>query len=243
LHVRILAVDTATALCGVAVLDVTDDGNERAAVRKQRVTTHSEMLLPLIAECLDELSLRATELTAVACGAGPGSFTGLRIGLATAKGFCFALELPLAMVSSLEALAERGLFAQAGPSNQAPQPVLAVLDAFRGQIFARLVVPDAARTPQVLAALDRTPQLLRDAVYTPDALAAAVADVDFLLVGRDGPWGGRREGDELSPHPLDVARLGAQALATGRGALLASAVPNYLCVSAAEEALAAGKVP
>jgi tRNA threonylcarbamoyl adenosine modification protein YeaZ len=231
-------VDTATALCGVAVLDLSAVGGERAAVRKQRVTTHSEMLLSLIAECLDELSLRPTDLSAVACGAGPGSFTGLRIGLSTAKGFCFALNLPLAMVSSLSSLAARGLFFQAGLQS-GTLPVLAVLDAFRGQIFARLVVPEGARTPQLEAALLRTPQLTSDAVYLPDALTAALSGIDFVLVGREGPWGGRRCDDELSPHPLDVARLGAQAIVAGRGAPLESAVPNYLCLSAPEEALAA----
>lgn len=230
--------DTATALCGVAVLDLTEKGAERAAVRKQRVTTHSEMLLSLVAECLDELSLRTTDLTAVACGAGPGSFTGLRIGLSTAKGFCLALDLPLAMVSSLESLAARGLASSSGSPAQ-KLPVLAVLDAFRGQIFARLVVEDAARTPQLEAALLRAPQLLRDAVYRPEELTAALAGLDFVLVGREGPWGGQRCDDELSPHPLDVARLGAQAIRAGRCAVLESAVPNYLCVSAAEEALAA----
>lgn len=230
--------DTATALCGVAVLDLTAPGGERAAVRKQRVTTHSEMLLSLIAECLAELSLRSTDLTAVACGAGPGSFTGLRIGLSTAKGFCLALDLPLVMVSSLESLAARGLFAQAGSTNQ-PLPVLAVLDGFRGQIFARLVVPEGARTSQLDAALERTPQLNRDAVYRPEELTSALSGLDFRLVGREGPWGGQRCDDELSPQPLDVARLGAQALAAGRRAVLETAVPNYLAVSAAEEALAA----
>lgn len=229
--------DTATALCGVAVLDLSGPGAERAAVRKQRVTTHSEMLLSLIAECLDELSLRTTDLSAVACGAGPGSFTGLRIGLSTAKGFCFALDLPLAMVSSLEALAARGRVAQSDSPSKTP--VLAVLDAFRGQIFARLVVEDAATTPQLDAALAQTPQLLRDAVYRPAELTAALAGLDFVLVGREGPWGGRRCDDELSPQPLDVARLGAQAIRAGRQAMIESAVPNYLCVSAAEEALAA----
>ena len=228
--------DTATVLCGVAVLEVGPGGAERFAVRQERVTTHSEMLLPLVADCLRELDVPTPQLSAVACGAGPGSFTGLRIGLSTAKGFCFALDLPLAMVSSLSALAARAL---AQPRSDLP--VLAVLDAFRGQVFARLVVPPAARNPVVQAAIARTPQLESDAVYSIDGLAAAVAGCDFVLVGKPGPWGGQRFDEELSPLPLDVARLGLQKLAAGQGTQRNSAVPNYLCVSAAEEALAASR--
>ena len=73
--------------------------------KRQVVTTHSEMLLSLVADCLDELKLQPADLGGVALGAGPGSFTGLRIGCATAKGLCYALSIPLTMVSSLQALA------------------------------------------------------------------------------------------------------------------------------------------
>lgn len=234
---KILAVDTATALCGVAVLDARSDGSERSATRRRAVTTHSEMLLPLVAECLSELDLRPADLTAVACVAGPGSFTGLRIGLATAKGLCFALGLPLTMVSSLAALAERGL------RGAHRRPLLAVLPAFRGQVFARLFAGAAAETAPVAAALFRTPQLMDDGVYAPQVLADAVAGLAPVVVGCEGPWGGTRCDDDLAPHPLDVARLGVRKLAAGEIAALRSVVPNYLCVSAAEEALGAGRAP
>ena len=143
--VKLLAIDTATTLCGVAVLDLEPgtagedfglgggQGGVRAAVRRHGVSTHSEMLLPLIAETLGELSLPPRALTGVVCGAGPGSFTGLRIGIATAKGLCFALTVPLVLVSSLHALGEAAL----GRSGS-QRPVLATLNAFRGQVFARL---------------------------------------------------------------------------------------------------------
>jgi tRNA threonylcarbamoyladenosine biosynthesis protein TsaB len=242
--VKILAVDTATPLCGVAVLSLENlrEGavRERAAVRQARVTTHSERLLPLIGERLGELGLRPEELSGVACGVGPGSFTGLRIGLSTAKGLCFALGLPLVLVSSLEALAARGLCTQPAPARR---PVLAVLPAFRGQVFARLLVKDSARSPAVAAALEACPELGRDGVFSAPALAAAVAGLQPIIVGQSGPWGSAAEsgGDDVAaPHPLDVARLGAERLLAGEVAPLHAAVPNYLAVSAAEEALGSG---
>ena len=121
---RILALDTATLTASVAVLA----GDDIAAAADGRADTHSERLLPLIDEVLRQAGLAPASLDAIACGAGPGSFTGLRIGLATAKGLCFALHKPLVLVSSLEALA----FAARG------RDVLALLDAKKREVYAAM---------------------------------------------------------------------------------------------------------
>lgn len=238
--VRLLAIDTATALCGVAVLEVPaagDDGAERSAVRRERVTTHSERLLSLIADCLGELGLVPAQLDAVACSAGPGSFTGLRIGVATAKGLCFALSRPLVLVSSLETLAEG-----------APRPSLAVLDAGRGQLYARLVAPvDGPPDAGLAAVLEQHPALNRDALWQPTELVAALAPIaDRLTVcGPDAArfpallsLAARRQGEE-STRPLVLARLGLQRLRTDGVEALDEAAPNYICPSAAEAKAAA----
>lgn len=235
--VRLLSIDTATALCGVAVLEVSEAGAERAAVRRERVTTHSERLLSLIADCLGELGLVPAQLEAVVCSAGPGSFTGLRIGVATAKGLCFALSRPLVLVSSLETLAEG-----------APRPSLAVLDAGRGQLYARLLVPDeAGPDAQVDELLARHPALRRDALWQPSELAAALAPLaDRLTVcGPDAARfpallsiAARQQGEE-STRPLTLARLGLLRLRRGGIEELDEAAPNYICPSAAEAKAAA----
>jgi tRNA threonylcarbamoyladenosine biosynthesis protein TsaB len=238
--VKILALDTATPISGVAVLDTTDG---RAAVRRQRLTTASEVLLSLIGDCLAELALSPSDLDCIACGAGPGSFTGLRIGLATAKGLGFALHRPLTLVSSLAALAAR--------ATGHGLPVLSLLDAFRGQLFARLVPPTTGAGVALKSLLAAKPQLAGDGVYTPQALSALFADPatalpDGLLLLGSGldrypdlltqlP-GSRRYDADPAPDPLDLARLGVAQVAAGQLAVLQSAVPNYLCVSAAEEA-------
>jgi tRNA threonylcarbamoyl adenosine modification protein YeaZ len=236
--VRLLAIDTATALCGVAVLEVpaAGDGAERSAVRRERVTTHSERLLSLIADCLGELGLVPAQLDAVVCSAGPGSFTGLRIGVATAKGLCFALSRSLVLLSSLETLAEG-----------APRPSLAVLDAGRGQLYARLLPPVDEPDARIAALLDRHPTLQKDALWQPSELVAALAPIaDRLTVcGPDAARFpellsllARRQGEE-STRPLVLARLGLQRLRTDGVEALDEAAPNYICPSAAEAKAAA----
>ena len=274
--VKLLAIDTATTLCGVAVLDLdkgfepgpcarpgagVDAGAEdelrswlqcgpdgvRAAVRQQEVSTHSEMLLPLIAETLDELALPPRALSGVVCGAGPGSFTGLRIGIATAKGLCFALGVPLVMVSSLHALA-LAAFARSGSR----RPVLATVNAFRGQVFARLVLPAAgedALPPNLQSLLMQHPELRSDAVWNPDALAALLLPHGEQLSLCGGGLRSypvlRRIGavvldEEAAPHPLAILQLGAARLRSGQSDSLV-AVPNYICASAAEDNAAAAR--
>ena len=169
---RILAIDTATQLCGVALLD-TDSG--RLARRQQVVTTHSESLLSLVTACLAELDLPVRDLSVVALGAGPGSFTGLRIGCATAKGLCYALSIPLCMVSSLLALAQPLCGSRS---------VLATQDAFRGQVYARLM-PSLHASPGLRKLMEQQPALLTDAAWNPDELATLMMPFsgELLLVG------------------------------------------------------------
>ncbi len=123
----ILGIDTATLVCSVAL--VTEEklvAEYTLQVRK----THSERLLPLIASVLEGAGIKPQELDGIAVAAGPGSFTGLRIGVVTAKALGQALELPLCGISTLEALA-----AQHPLFNGLICPML---DARRGQVYNAL---------------------------------------------------------------------------------------------------------
>ena len=124
----ILAVETSTLTASVAVLV---DG-VIAIERESEVNNHSELLLPLIDECLKATRLTLAELQTIAVGAGPGSFTGLRIGMATVKGLCFAAGVSITPVSSLAALA---LDFEEKSANVLLVPVL---DARRKEIYAGL---------------------------------------------------------------------------------------------------------
>ena len=111
---------------------------------------HAARLLPLAAQALAEAGVAWEDLDRLAVGVGPGGFTGLRIGIATARALAQARELPLVPVGSLEALA-------AG-ADDPPGVIAAVLDARRGEVYAaawegaRLVLAPAALDPADLAA-------------------------------------------------------------------------------------------
>ncbi len=101
---------------------------------------HATRLLPMAASLLDEAGVGWGQLERIAVGVGPGTFTGLRIGIATARGLAQSLTAPLVGVSSLAALAEGALAGGllAAVESEAPRPaaVLAVIDARRGEVFA-----------------------------------------------------------------------------------------------------------
>lgn len=103
----ILAIDSATPVAGVALL------NDEKLIREEFINfkkTHSETLMPMVDQILRECELEARDLMAIAITIGPGSFTGLRIGLAAAKGLSLALSKPLIGISTLDVLAHNIAF-------------------------------------------------------------------------------------------------------------------------------------
>lgn len=98
----ILNIETATPICSVAI---GEDGKILAERMLKGRQTHAAKLTLLIEECLVEAGIKLQDLDAVAVSHGPGSYTGLRIGLSTAKGLCYTLEKPLITIKTLAALA------------------------------------------------------------------------------------------------------------------------------------------
>jgi tRNA threonylcarbamoyladenosine biosynthesis protein TsaB len=157
---RILGIDTSTRTSSVAVV-TGDRVAERATGGEGRGTD----LLVLVDAACRELGIAPRELDAIAVGAGPGSFTGLRIGMATAKGIALAADRPLWLASSLAALV-------AGVAGVA----IGVLDARRGEIYAGayrdgvLVEPERVMAPEALAGW--ADGISPAAVFAGDALGA-----------------------------------------------------------------------
>ena len=99
---QILAIESSSLTAGAAIIK---DDVVLAEYSVSFKKTHSQTLLPMIDEVVKMTETNLKELDAIAISAGPGSFTGLRIGSATAKGLCLALDKPLVEVSTLEAMA------------------------------------------------------------------------------------------------------------------------------------------
>jgi tRNA threonylcarbamoyladenosine biosynthesis protein TsaB len=157
----LLAIDTSTLRSSVAVLRGADVLSEREG----GVDMHSERLIEHIDGALSEARVALKDLSAIAIGAGPGSFTGLRIGMATAKGLCFSTDKPLWAVSSLAALALDG-----AAGLELPAIVLPVLDARRGEIFAGFYEVTSAEAVRSIAP---------ERVMAPDLLAEVVDKLGF----------------------------------------------------------------
>lgn len=160
---RILAFDTATRATSVALdeLELRDDPPGGGRPR------HTTRLLPLIVEVLERTETQWSELDRIAVGVGPGTFTGLRIGVATARSLSRARGIPLVGISTLESLALNAADSDASVRHRdAPQPeaVLAVLDARRGEVFAAGWELGGARR-----------QLLGPGAFAPEDLARRLA--------------------------------------------------------------------
>ncbi|KZD04209.1 tRNA (adenosine(37)-N6)-threonylcarbamoyltransferase complex dimerization subunit type 1 TsaB [Oceanibaculum pacificum] len=195
---KILALDTALSGCSVAILQ---DGRALAHRQRTMARGQAEALLPMVEAAMAEAGMAYAALDRLAVTVGPGSFTGLRIGLATARALALAAGKPLVGVTTLEAIAEGAL-----AGHPTGKPVLVALDSRRGDLFVQLfdagsrpLCPPQAVAPADLAALVRTGPLLLagDAAETArDSLRAAGLAVEIA----DAP---------AQPDARLVAALGA----------------------------------
>lgn len=99
---KILSIDTASKICAVAILE---DDKLIKEIKIDNGLTHSEKLMPIIKQILEETNLSLKDINLLVCDKGPGSFTGIRIGVATVKAFTDSLQIPTIGISSLESLA------------------------------------------------------------------------------------------------------------------------------------------
>ncbi|TAL12631.1 MAG: tRNA (adenosine(37)-N6)-threonylcarbamoyltransferase complex dimerization subunit type 1 TsaB [Nitrospirae bacterium] len=206
---RLLAIETATPAQSVAVVE---GDRLLAELSYEAKGNRGGMLLPTVDQVLKQAGVAAGDLDAVAVSVGPGSFTGLRVGLATAKGLALGSSARLVGVPTLEALAE-GYASGDGT-------VCALLDAYRGEVYMALF----KRQGHTLE------RLSPDAVLAPEAAVSAVAAVEgpVHLIGNgaaryrerlQAALGSRAcmtdEGLRAVPSAAVVARLGLQQLAGG----------------------------
>lgn len=212
----ILALETATRTCGVAVMQ-DDDLLGEAHLHRPRV--HSERLTPLVEDLLDHAGVASQNLDAIAVSMGPGSYTGLRIGVSTAKGWALATEAALVGVPTLEAFA-----AQLTPIAAPGDVGCVLLDARRDEVYAgayRLTskgvaehVPTKALTvdalPEWIGSVEGRLWLLGDGAPKGRDALASTGSTQTLVAPEHLPpsasWVARRGRDRLSTSgPDDVA--------------------------------------
>uniref|UniRef100_UPI0040474FFB tRNA (adenosine(37)-N6)-threonylcarbamoyltransferase complex dimerization subunit type 1 TsaB n=1 Tax=Algoriphagus sp. TaxID=1872435 RepID=UPI0040474FFB len=124
---RILSIETSTSICSVAIHE---QGELLALAEIDEPGAHAEKLLGLVDEVFEKAGLSFGDLDAVAVSQGPGSYTGLRIGVSTAKGIAYALEIPLIGINTLQAMAASQPISQG-------EFVVAVLDARRKEVYTQ----------------------------------------------------------------------------------------------------------
>ena len=181
---RVLGLDTATSATAVGLLELDRDGRELTSIERRddpppgSRPRHTSALLALAIAALHDAGVGWEDLDLLAVGTGPGTFTGLRIGITTARALAHARELPLVGVSTLRSLAQ----AADAEARAQDRVAVAVLDARRREVFAAgWADPGAARPP-----------LIEPAAIAPERLAARLAGSGqrWLAVG-DGAVGFR----------------------------------------------------
>ena len=214
---RVLAVETSSLAGGVALLD---DERLVAEYLLDVSVTHSERLMAAVDQALAGARWTGRDLGGLAVAVGPGSFTGLRIAVSTAKGLALALGLPIAAVPTLDAMA--------AALPWAALPVCPVLDARKGEVYASLYRWDGA-------GMHREWEYL---ALAPEALAARLGE-PTLVVG-DGaaavrsPHARTVPPPRRLPSPACVGMLGLDRQRRGETVPAATLTPLYLRPSEAE---------
>jgi tRNA threonylcarbamoyladenosine biosynthesis protein TsaB len=197
---RVLAIDTALGACAAAVLD-SERGAMLASESLSMVRGHAEAIMPLIARVMDAAHCEFSELDRVAVTVGPGSFTGLRVGISAARGIALAAARPAIGLSTLSALAAPHVAARSGDT------IIAAIDARNEQVYFQVFAPNGTTT--VTPRLDRVRAAVRSVPVGPTVITGSGA----MLVASHWPSGSPmpRVEDHAAPDIGWVARLGAAA--------------------------------
>jgi tRNA threonylcarbamoyladenosine biosynthesis protein TsaB len=216
----ILAIETSSELASCALLNSAAGAGTPVLTRETSgVRTHSQSILPMVQALLRDAGLLLADCDAIAFGAGPGSFTGVRTACGVAQGLAFGARKPVLPLVTLEAMAE-ACRARTGATE-----VLAVLDARMGEVYWAQYrwtgEWQVVRAPALCAPGDVAPEPVAGlaacgngfAAY-PDAFAGAA-----FAAGAHG---------DILPHAREFAVLGVAALAAGRAVPADEAQPLYL---------------
>ena len=197
---RVLAIDTALGACAAAVLD-SQAGAILASESVPMVRGHAEVIMPMVARVMDAARCEFAELDRIAVTVGPGSFTGLRVGISAARGIALAAGKAAIGLSTLSALAAPHVAARAD------RTIIAAIDARHEQVYFHVFAPNGITL--VSPRLDR----VRAAVRAVPVGPAAIVGSGAARVAAHWPSGSPTPRVEANAAPDIgwVARLGAAA--------------------------------
>jgi len=221
---KLLAVDTATESCGVAVIS---DGRIQAELSLNHGETHTRHILVAIDEALSLAGAALTEIDAFGVTRGPGSFTGLRIGISTMKGMAFATGKPIIGVSSLEVLA----YQAQGDSRL----VCPMIDARRNEIYWRIYRREvdtlSPQTSEHVGSVDQLAGQVDETCMFIGNIAPRYSSRLLQLVKPTCQWA---PAGENAIRPAVLAQLAWQRFLSGRVDDVKTFVPVYIRKSDAE---------
>jgi tRNA threonylcarbamoyladenosine biosynthesis protein TsaB len=221
---KVLAIETSTMLGGVALAG---EQGLLAEVRLNVKSTHSERIMTAVDYVLRQSDMTLDDIGAFAAASGPGSFTGLRIGLSTAKGLCYAAGKPLVLVPTLEAFAWNFPFSE--------HPVCLMLDARKGEVYAALYRWEEYGFVPLMHERSVRPEELLNAVEGPVVLAGEGALIyQDRIVAAIGARALMAPHGKMIPSPANVAMLGRERALRGEFTDFAHAEPLYIRKSEAE---------
>ena len=211
---KILAFDASTEYCSTALwLD-----GEVLSRQVHAVQAHSQLLLPQCQSLLAEAGLQFADMDGIGFGEGPGSFTGLRIACAVAQGLAFATDIPVAGVSSLQALAV---------ASEAER-VIACLDARMGEVYHAVYERVAGDWHEVSAPLLSAPEQVPLVPGSGWCGSGSGFKVYAALMQARYEAALSQQRADLYPHAREIAVLAAPRFAAGEGMVAELAAPLYV---------------
>lgn len=235
---KILAIETSTMLGGIAIMD--DLSGLIAEARLNVKSTHSERLMTVIAHVLKQAGLRISDIDVFAVAIGPGSFTGLRIGLSTVKGFSYSTGKPIVFVPTLEALAWNFPYCR--------HPVCTMLDARKKEVYAALFRWDKEnfirlidevsikvdglleKIKEILTISSKMPPFGKEIIFTGEG-ALLYRDKIIEVISEKAIFA---PFEKMVPSPANVANIGIKKALKGEFAEPISLIPFYIRRSEAE---------
>lgn len=215
----ILNIETSSKVCSVALCH---GGEAEFHIESDPDMQHAALLAPYVERCMNHLARREADLDAVAVSIGPGSYTGLRIGLSLAKGLCFSHNIPLITIPTLEILAVKAMFRSADWEGN--EIIIPMTDARRMEVYT--AVYDSA----LHELLSARPMILdsdsfaeftggeRKVIFIGDAVGKA----QTVISAPSAEW------IDATPLALDMNALAEKAFRESRFADIAYATPEYM---------------